>query len=94
MKAEPDMRVVNKWVTERRMKRVIQIAEDTLKIPVKGVFISPVLVASDAPIIADILVSLVKDETKGSRIETQATLDAMREAAKEWFKIWLERSAK
>lgn len=91
MKAQPDLDTVNKWVTDKRMEKLIAIAEIVLRTPIKGLSIDMVLRPDDADVIGLMLLGQIKDETGTKLIFTEATKTALQEAAKTWFLDYLKK---
>lgn len=91
MKDQPDMKDVNKWVTDTRMTRVIEIAQIVLKLPIKGLSIDSSLRKDDGDIIGDMMLSQIREETGTKLIFTEATKKAIHDAAKTWFLSYLEQ---
>lgn len=94
MKIQLDIATVNKLVTDKRMNRLIEIAEQTLKIPVKGLTFDTNLQPGDADIIGMMLLAQIKDETGTKFIFTDATKTALQDAAKTWFLGYLKENGK
>ncbi len=90
MKDKPDLKAVNKWVTDKRMNKLMDLAKTVLKTPLKGLSIDTNLQASDAEIIGLMLMGQIKDESKGKLIFTEATEEALQDAAKTWFLFYLK----
>jgi hypothetical protein len=90
MKDQPDLKAVNKWVTDTRMMKLMDLAEKVLKTPIKGLSIDTDLQLADADIIGLMLIGQIKDESKGKLIFTKATQDALQDAAKTWFLNFLK----
>lgn len=90
MKIQPDLDTVNKWVTDKRMKKLITIAQTVLKTPIKGLTIDTALQPSDADVIGLMLLGQIKDENGTKFIFTEATKVALQEAAQTWFLAYLD----
>ncbi len=92
MKDQPDLKAVNKWVTDKRMHKLLGIAETVLQTPVKGLSIDTLLQPGDADIIGLMLLAQIQDETNKKLIFTEATKAALQDAAKTWFLQYLKES--
>ena len=91
MKDQPDLKAVNKWVTDKRMLALMDLAEKVLKTPIKGLSIDTSLQPGDADVIGLMLLKgQIEDESKGKLIFTDATTDALKDAAKTWFLNYLK----
>jgi len=86
----PDLKAVNKWVTNDRMLKLMDLAERVLKTPIKGLSIDTSLQLGDADIISLMLLGQIKDESKSKLIFTKATQEALQDAAKTWFLNYLK----
>jgi hypothetical protein len=90
MRSKPDLEAVNKWVTDKRMEKLVGIARTVLTVPIKGLTIDTTLRANDADVIGLMLLSQIQDETGAKLIFTEATKIALQEAAQTWFLAYLE----